>query len=138
MKPILDICYGSRMFYFDQQDNRILFNNIRSEEHILCNGRIFKITPDIISDFKNLPFSDNSFYQVLFDSSHLIRAGKNSWMFKKYGSLIRDSWRNDLKRRFLEAFQVLKSNERLIFKWSETQIPTKQILDLTNEKTIVI
>ncbi len=58
-------------------------------------------------------------------------------MFKKYDSLIQDSWRNDLKRGFLEAFRVLKPNGTLIFKWSETQIPTKQILDLTNEKQLL-
>ncbi len=70
MKPILDMCCGSRMFYFDKQDDRVLFNDIRAEEHILCDGRILNITPDIISDFKNLPLPDNTFYQVLFD--HLI------------------------------------------------------------------
>lgn len=56
MKPILDMCCGSRMFYFDKQDDRVLFNDIRVEEHILCDGRILNITPDVISDFKNLPF----------------------------------------------------------------------------------
>ena len=99
MKPILDMCCGSRMFYFDKQDDRFLFNDIRAEEHILCDGRILNITPDVISDFKNLPFQDNSFYQVLFDPPHLIRVGKNSWMFKKYGLLNKDSWKEDLKKR---------------------------------------
>lgn len=56
------MCCGSRLFYFDKQDDRVLFNDIRAEEHILCDGRILNITPDIISDFKNLPFQNNSFY----------------------------------------------------------------------------
>ncbi len=82
MKPILDMCCGSRMFYFDKQDDRVLFNDIRDEEYVLCDGRILNITPDVISDFKNLPLPDNTFYQVLFDPPHLIIVGKNSWMFK--------------------------------------------------------
>ncbi|HHZ8299539.1 TPA: SAM-dependent methyltransferase, partial [Proteus mirabilis] len=29
MKSILDMCCGSRMFYFDKQDDHVLFNDIR-------------------------------------------------------------------------------------------------------------
>ena len=132
------MCCGSRMFYFDKQDDRVLFNDIRAEEHILCDGRILNITPDIISDFKNLPFQNNSFYQVLFLPPHLIRGGKNSWMFKKYDLLNKDSWREDLKKGFSEVFRVLKPNGTLLFKWNETQIPVKQILALTNEKPTAV
>ena len=102
-KPILDMCCGSRMFMHDKQDPRVLFMDIRSEEHILCDGRILKITPDIIADFKNLPFPDETFYQVLFDPPHLVRVGKNSWMFKKYGALDKHSWRSDLATGFREG-----------------------------------
>ncbi|HEJ9562313.1 TPA: class I SAM-dependent methyltransferase [Proteus mirabilis] len=138
MKPILDMCCGSRMFYFDKQDDRVLFNDIRAEEHILCDGRILNITPDVISDFKNLPLPDNTFYQVLFDPPHLIRVGKNSWMFKKYGALNKDSWREDLSKGFSEAFRVLRPGGTLLFKWNETQIPVKQILALTDQKPTAV
>ncbi|HCR3458565.1 class I SAM-dependent methyltransferase [Proteus mirabilis] len=138
MKPILDMCCGSRMFYFDKQDDRVLFNDIRAEEHILCDGRILNITPDIISDFKNLPLLDNTFYQVLFDPPHLIRVGKNSWMFKKYGALNKDSWKEDLSKGFSEAFRVLRPGGTLLFKWNETQIPVKQILALTDQKPTAV
>lgn len=50
MKPILDMCCGSRMFYFDKQDDRVLFYDIRAEEHILYDGEILRITPDVNSD----------------------------------------------------------------------------------------
>ncbi|MBG6028370.1 SAM-dependent methyltransferase [Proteus mirabilis] len=126
------------MFYFDKQDDRVLFNDIRAEEHVLCDRRILNITPDIISDFKNLPFQNNSFYQVLFDPPHLIRGGKNSWMFKKYDLLNKDSWREDLKKGFSEVFRVLKPNGTLLFKCNETQIPVKQILALTNKKPTAV
>lgn len=30
MKPILDACCGGKMFYFDKNDPRVLFQDIRS------------------------------------------------------------------------------------------------------------
>ena len=38
-KSILDMCCGSRMFWFDKQDERAVFMDKRSEEHTLCDGR---------------------------------------------------------------------------------------------------
>ena len=32
MKPILDACCGGKMFYFDKNDPRVLFQDIRKEE----------------------------------------------------------------------------------------------------------
>lgn len=58
---ILDMCCGSRMFWFNKQDTRALFTNIRAEEHELCDGRRLVISPDLISDFRSLPFADSSF-----------------------------------------------------------------------------
>ncbi|HCU0879926.1 TPA: class I SAM-dependent methyltransferase [Morganella morganii] len=138
MKPILDMCCGSRMFMHDKQDPRVLFSDIRNEEHTLCDGRLLEITPDIIADFKNLPFPDETFYQVLFDPPHLVRVGKNSWMFKKYGSLDKYSWRSDLAAGFKEAFRVLRPHGSLIFKWNETQIWASQILELTEYKPTIV
>ena len=138
MKPILDMCCGRRMFWFDKQDNRVVFSDIRIEKHILCDGRKLNITPDIIADFKNLPFPDAIFYQVLFDPPHLFRVGKNSWMFKKYGALDKNAWRSDLAAGLREVFRVLRPHGTLLFKWNETQIPTKEILALTDEKPTAV
>ncbi|MEQ5178943.1 class I SAM-dependent methyltransferase [Proteus genomosp. 6] len=138
MSPILDMCCGSRMFWFDKEDNRAIYSDIRAEKHILCDGRKLNITPDIIADFKNLPFPDDSFYQVIFDPPHLIRVGPNGWMFKKYGRLNKESWKDDLSKGFSEAFRVLKPNGTLAFKWNETQITTKQVLALTDQKPTIV
>ena len=37
-KIILDVCCGSRMFWFDKNNPAALFVDIRNEEHILCDG----------------------------------------------------------------------------------------------------
>ncbi|MEM8168110.1 class I SAM-dependent methyltransferase, partial [Morganella morganii] len=136
MKPILDMCCGSRMFYFDKENPNVIFCDIRRERHILCDGRELDINPDVIADFRNLPFPDKSFEMVIFDPPHLVRAGENGWQRKKYGALDKESWRDDLAKGFGEAMRVLKPNGILIFKWNETQIKTSEVLALTDYKPV--
>ena len=64
---ILDACCGGKMFYFDKNDDRVLFQDIRSLETTLCDGRHFEIKPDIQADFTNMPYPDESFSMVVFD-----------------------------------------------------------------------
>ncbi|WP_319802376.1 MULTISPECIES: class I SAM-dependent methyltransferase [unclassified Symbiopectobacterium] len=134
---VLDMCCGSRMFWLDKTDQRGVFIDIRKEEHTLCDGRKLVISPDVIADFRQLPFADNSFPVVVFDPPHLERAGPEGWMRKKYGVLKHETWRSDLRIGFTEAFRVLRPLGVLLFKWNETQIPTSQILALTPETPII-
>ena len=119
------------MFWFEKQHPDVLFSDIREQEEELCDGRLLKVRPDIIADFKNLPFEDESFKLVVFDPPHLNKLGSNSWMAKKYGVLSFD-WRTDLKEGFSECFRVLKKDGVLIFKWSEAQIKVSELLELTD------
>jgi SAM-dependent methyltransferase len=123
------------MFWFDKQDQRALFGDIRSEEHTLCDGRALNITPDVSMDFRAMPFASASFGLVVFDPPHLTRAGTNSWMGKKYGILGHD-WRNDLRRGFAECFRVLKPGGVLVFKWADVQVSVTEILRLTPERPL--
>lgn len=133
--PVLDPASGSRMFYFDREDPRVLFGDIREEEHVLCDGRALSIAPDMLMDFRQLPFPDGSFKLVVFDPPHLERVGATSWMGKKYGRLS-PSWRDDLTAGFAECFRVLEPYGVLIFKWNEVQIPVSQILQLTDQRPL--
>lgn len=126
-KKILDACCGSRMFWFDKTNPDVLFADIRTEEHILCDGRSLEIKPDIEMDFTNMPFKDNTFKMVVFDPPHLNQLGKSSWMAKKYGVLL-PTWETDLKGGFDECMRVLEPNGTLIFKWNETQIKLSKLL----------
>ena len=134
---MLDMCCGSRMFWFDKQDERVVFIDKRREEHILCDGRPLAITPDLIADFTALPFTDCTFSVVVFDPPHLERVGPKGWQGKKYGKLDRSTWRDELRAGFAEAFRVLRPHGVLIFKWNETQIPVRQIIALTDEKPAI-
>lgn len=135
--PVLDPASGSRMFYFDKEDQRVLFGDIRSEQHVLCDGRALDINPDALMDFRELPFNDGTFSVVIFDPPHLIRAGPKSWLAAKYGKLSTESWREDIAAGFSECFRVLRPGGVLIFKWNEVQIPVSQILALTEQKPLV-
>lgn len=66
-KLILDACCGSRMFWFDRTNPDVLFMDIRTEQHTLSDGRDLQIKPDIEADFRDMPFADNTFHQVVFD-----------------------------------------------------------------------
>lgn len=136
MKPVLDPASGSRMFYFDRDDSRVLFGDIRSEEHVLCDGRALSITPDVVMDFRQLPFEDETFKVVVFDPPHLSNVGEKAWIGKKYGRL-GPNWGDDLRAGFAECFRILEPFGILIFKWNETQIPVSKILALTDEKPLI-
>lgn len=142
MKTILDVCCGSRMFWFDKSDPRVIFLDKRSERHIL-NDRTQKtgtrdlvIQPDIMSDFTAIPFEGDRFNVVVFDPPHFEKNGESGWLNKKYGTL-KGEWREMLRKGFAECFRVLRPEGILIFKWCSVEIPLSHILKLTNETPLV-
>ena len=136
MKRILDACCGSRMFWFNKRNSDVVYMDNRQSTDTLCDGRKLEINPDIVADFRNVPFDDNTFYLVVFDPPHLKKAGKNSWLAKKYG-VLGDDWRKDMAQGFKECMRVLKPNGTLIFKWNEEQIALKEILKVINAKPLI-
>lgn len=134
-KKILDACCGSKMFWFDKNRKDTIYMDNRELEEILCDGRRLQIRPDIVANFRNIPFTDNSFYLVVFDPPHLKKLGENSWLAKKYGKLS-ENWKEDLRQGFKECMRVLKQNGTLIFKWNEEQIKLKEILDSIDYKPL--
>ena len=129
-KQCLDATCGSRMMWFDKQDTRALFIDNRQLETQLCDGRKLSIDPDMMADFRSLPFDDGTFDHVVFDPPHLVKAGEKSWLAQKYGKL-GENWREDLRSGFTECFRVLREGGTLVFKWNETQITVSQIMKLS-------
>jgi len=127
---ILDACCGSRMFWFDKTNKNAVFMDCRELETTLCDGRQLEIKPDVLGDFRNIPFSDGLFRLVVFDPPHLLHAGEKSWLAKKYGKLNKDFWRDDLKRGFAECLRVLAVSGILVFKWNEDQVKINEVVKL--------
>jgi SAM-dependent methyltransferase len=131
LPPVLDATCGARMMWFDKNNPLVLFVDRREVEPISVgigrNAREFSVSPDVVADFTNLPFDDDSFSLVVFDPPHFTRAGENSFMGIKYGKLPKE-WHNTIHDGFHECMRVLKPNGVLIFKWNETQIYTSEII----------
>lgn len=75
---VLDPCCGSRMMWFDKNNPEAVFGDKRKEIHLLKDRKYLRkleITPDVVMDFTNIPFPDNTFAVVVFDPPHLERAG---------------------------------------------------------------
>lgn len=123
------------MFWFDKNNESVEFMDIREESHILCDNRKLEISPNTVPDFRSMPYGDNTFNLVVFDPPHLKRAGKNSWLLKKYG-VLSSTWQEDLRKGFEECFRVLKNDGVLIFKWNEDQIKVSEIIKLSPIKPL--
>lgn len=140
---VLDVCCGPRMMWFDRQNPAVVYGDKRSEtitvtdrSHGRVDGtRTLRIEPDVLMDFREIPYPDNTFKLVAFDPPHLARAGQKSWMAAKYGKLS-DNWREDLSRGFAECFRVLEPEGVLVFKWNETHVKLSEVLKLTPEKPL--
>ena len=134
MKKILDACCGSKMFWFDKENEDTIYMDIRKEQFEI-HGKYVDVNPDVVGDFRNMPFKDESFYLVIYDPPHLKWAGPNSIMKAQYGQLNKD-WPEDLKSGFEECMRVLKPNGTLIFKWSDAQINVSELLRLIPHKPL--
>lgn len=142
-KPILDACCGGKMFYFDKNDPRVLFQDIRQVETTLKDRnlyRTFEIKPDVVGDFTSMQYADATFRMVVFDPPHLKYTGSKkeaqNWQMVKYGWQDAHGWQDVLRRGFAECFRVLQPGGFLIFKWNETDIKVSEILKLTPVKPI--
>ena len=137
-KTILDACCGSKMFWFDKKNPNVEFcDNRIVPRHEYYPHRYIEIKPDTICNFTALPFPDKAFKLVVFDPPHLTRAraGETSYMRLKYGCL-EDNWPQVLHDGFNECMRVLDDYGTLIFKWSEVQIPLKEVLKAIKYKPL--
>lgn len=71
---ILDPCCGPKMMWFDRQDERCLFGDIRNETiavtdrtHSQDGVRTIQVSPDCIFDYRRIPFPNDSFYHVVYE-----------------------------------------------------------------------
>lgn len=129
-KMILDACCGGRMMWWEKDCEHAIFADCREGEYPLCDGRVYRVRPDIVADFRELPFPDARFKLILFDPPHLLHGGDKSWLVQKYGRLDKTSWQSDLSRGLAECWRVLAPGGTMIVKWSEMQIPFSRIVPL--------
>lgn len=132
---ILDACCGSRMFWFDKNEPHTTYMDRRVFKEDLESGHHINVAPDIQGDFRSVPFDDNHFDLIVFDPPHLIHAGPNSWLRKKYGVLPKD-WQPYLQQGFKELMRVLKPSGSMVFKWNQDQIKFADVIKVFGQQPI--
>ena len=139
-KKILDVTCGMRSIWFNKHHPAAIYCDKRKEYHesnygTVLSHRTVDVNPDIVCDFTNLPFEDNTFSLVVFDPPHVKGLKETSWLAKEYGALT-DGWRDVLRCGYKECMRVLKPDGVLIFKWSEVQIPADEVWKAIGEKPL--
>ena len=132
---VLDACCGSKMFWFDREHKETVYMDNRTENTTLCDGRRLIVKPDIVADFREMPFEDEAFYLVVFDPPHLVSAGDKSFLALKYGRLGPD-WKEDIKQGFAECWRVLKNEEQITLPKVRPLLPVEPILGQRRGKTV--
>lgn len=125
---ILDACCGSKLFWFDKDNEYTTYIDIR-EESFEIHGKKVNVKPDVVADFRAMPFEDDIYDLIVFDPPHLKWAGRNSIMKAQYGQLDKDDWPEDIRQVMSECMRVLKPTGTLIFKWNEAQVSLKDVLN---------
>lgn len=138
-KPILDATCGARTMWFNKENPAVVYCDKRQESFsgLWKNSENSKldVSPDVMCDFTNLPFPDDSFALVVFDPPHLLKAKETSWLVKKYGKLDSE-WPAMLREGFRECMRVLRPEGTLVFKWSEYDIPADAVWKAIGQKPL--
>lgn len=141
-KHILDATCGSRTIWFDKNCKHAIYMDCRIEHDTAIwkstkNGSVRRldVEPDVVADFTEMPFEDASFELVVFDPPHLINVGETAWMKKKYGKLPKN-WQHLIRDGFAECMRVLKPYGTLVFKWSEVQIRTRDVINAIGKEPL--
>lgn len=123
--------------WYNKNHPNTLYMDIRKEEKGYIQQRPNQeVNPDVIGDFRKMSFKDKSFKLVVFEPPHLKSLGKNSLFRKKFGCLNAETWQSDLQRGFGECWRVLDNYGTLIFKWSDSEVPFKEVLKLIDEEPL--
>lgn len=145
-KEILDVTCGSRSIWFQKDEPHTIYCDCRDEEWEGDFGKVLNkdgslkhrklaIHPDMVCDFTELPFEDNSFSLVVFDPPHIPGLKETSWTRKAYGSLEGD-WQKMLHDGFYECMRVLKVGGVLVFKWSDVSISTREVMKIFGQEAL--
>lgn len=130
-KKILDACCGGRMFWWDKEQTDTLFMDCREVDRgAFANNwnPNWCVKPDVIADFRKMPFADKQFKMVIYDPPHLTSGSMKSVINKKYGLLNKETWKKDIVDGFNECWRVLDDYGVLIFKWNEANIKAKELI----------
>jgi SAM-dependent methyltransferase len=116
---ILDACCGGRMWWWDKAHPLALYMDKREAAAGTYSHRPnWKCEPDVIGDFRDMPFDDGAFQLVVFDPPHIARPNPSGDTAMQYGALDPATEQFDLRNGFQECWRVLAPGGTLVFKWA--------------------
>jgi SAM-dependent methyltransferase len=135
-KSVLDATTGGKHIWHEdmKQSDSVVFCDRRA----VSPGEIeqqpnWSVQPDIIADYRNLPFSDTVFDLICFDPPHRVSDGGMETLSgiieTKYGALHAQTWQSDLRNAFSELWRVLKTNGVLTMKWNDAMRDDSSVLE---------
>lgn len=130
-KFILDAGCGGKHFWLNKKHQNTIYIDIREEDKGYIKARKnWECKPDLIADFRDLPFEDKKFKLIVWDPPHLKGKKQTGYMTKKYGVLSPETWQDDLKRGFKELWRVLDDYGVLTLKFNNFDVNFKALLRL--------
>ena len=103
-KSILDMTCGGRSIWFNKNHPECIYFDRREEEFEKSLGkdqstRHIRVHPDVMGDFRELPFEDNTFSLVVFDPPTLLAIKRASFGLQKHTAV------TSPKKKLYKAFQ---------------------------------
>jgi len=136
---ILDATCGTKAMWYQKNHPLVTYMDIRkgtfeaeARYSKIKDRRRRKIYPDIVGDFTNIIFPDNTFDMVIFDPPYKIEGKdtKSAGVHIPYGRLNKEDYKTILSKGINELFRVLKYEGIFVFKWGEISKKVDEIIDL--------
>jgi len=100
---VLDATCGGRSIWIDKDHADAVYADLRIRDEGFCGhgGRTYSIQPDVQCDYRDLPFTADSFDAAVIDPPHATRGDGMEQLkgvvTKKYGALEAETWHDDLR-----------------------------------------
>lgn len=119
MSEILDACCGGRHWWWDKEHPLAVY----MDQRVAPPGSVdvrpgWEVAPDVVGDFRAMPFDSAAFRLVLFDPPHIVREEPSGYIAMKFGALHPDTEQDDLRRGLAECWRVLAPGGTLVVKWA--------------------
>lgn len=133
---ILDACCGGRMWWWDKDHPLAVYIDRREvPTGTITQKPLWKVAPDVLADFRALPFDSDWFRLIVFDPPHQVRSRAGTGINAvQYGSWEPGERDDALRLGFAECWRVLAPGGTLVFKWAgrvtevEPLFPAKPIV----------
>ena len=135
-KTVLDATTGGKHLWHGEKkeaDSVVFLDRRKIERGTIKQQPNWEVAPDIVADFRELPFKSETFDLICFDPPHRITDGGmeaiSGIIETKYGALRAESWQSDITNGFSELWRVLRPGGTLTLKWNDATRDTSNILE---------